>query len=326
MITNLEITNFKSIKNVKLKCNQFNLLIGEPNTGKSNILEVLGLISCWSNGSSKLSNLIRMQNMSNLFYDELIDCDIKIQINDIRLNLVFKDNNFSLVHEESGSFRSFLYNGEYRGGSSNQDERPIIELSKKLKSYKYKELATFKGENLNFLTPPHGNNLFTLVYSNKRYREIMREFIKDFGYQLVLRPQEKTFEIQKQEKDIIISYPYETTSDTLKTIIFYLFAIFSNQNSIIVFEEPEAHAFPYYTKFLAEKIAIDQSNQYFLVTHNPYFLSSIIEKAPKEKINVYVTYLEDFQTKLKLLNKNKLSEILDFELDPFFNIRALYED
>ncbi|MHA1431833.1 MAG: hypothetical protein ACTSRV_15795 [Candidatus Freyarchaeota archaeon] len=52
---------------------------------------------------------------------------------------------------------------------------------------------------------------------------------------------------------------------------------------MLVFEEPEAHAFPYYTKFLAEKIALDTSNQYFISTHNPYFLLSILEKAPKDE-------------------------------------------
>jgi AAA15 family ATPase/GTPase len=45
MIEELEIVNFKSIKNLRLRCKRVNLLIGEPNTGKSNILEALGLLS-----------------------------------------------------------------------------------------------------------------------------------------------------------------------------------------------------------------------------------------------------------------------------------------
>ena len=45
MIKNLEIENFKSIKHLKLDCKPINVFIGEPNTGKSNILETLGVLS-----------------------------------------------------------------------------------------------------------------------------------------------------------------------------------------------------------------------------------------------------------------------------------------
>jgi len=38
-IRNLEIQNFKSIKYLQLDCKQVNIFIGEPNVGKSNILE-----------------------------------------------------------------------------------------------------------------------------------------------------------------------------------------------------------------------------------------------------------------------------------------------
>ena len=34
-------------------------------------------------------------------------------------------------------------------------------------------------------------------------------------------------------------------------------AILSNKDSVLVFEKPESHAFPYYVKYLAEIIALD---------------------------------------------------------------------
>ena len=43
MIQNLEIYNYKSINELRLNCSRLNVLIGEPNTGKSNILEALDL-------------------------------------------------------------------------------------------------------------------------------------------------------------------------------------------------------------------------------------------------------------------------------------------
>ena len=50
MIETLEITNFKSVKRLTLPCKRFNIFIGEPNTGKSNILEALGLLSFVGSG------------------------------------------------------------------------------------------------------------------------------------------------------------------------------------------------------------------------------------------------------------------------------------
>ena len=42
MVKTLEVKNFKSIKHLKLNCKRINIFIGEPNTGKSNILETWG--------------------------------------------------------------------------------------------------------------------------------------------------------------------------------------------------------------------------------------------------------------------------------------------
>ncbi|MBC8229921.1 AAA family ATPase [bacterium] len=45
MIEKLAMKNFKSIKDLEIDCGRVNLFIGEPNTGKSNILEAIGLLS-----------------------------------------------------------------------------------------------------------------------------------------------------------------------------------------------------------------------------------------------------------------------------------------
>ena len=99
----------------------------------------------------------------------------------------------------------------------------------------------------------------------------------------------------------------------------------SNKNSILVFEEPESHSFPYYTKYLGERIAFDETNQYFIATHNPYLLFSILEKAHKDDVSVFITYFEDYQTKVKLLSETELEEIMGMEIDVFFNIERLLE-
>jgi hypothetical protein len=107
-------------------------------------------------------------------------------------------------------------------------------------------------------------------------------------------------------------------------MIFYNVAIDSNENSVLVFEEPEVHAFPSYIKQLGEKIAFDESNQYFIVTHNPYLFLSIVEKTPKDNVNVFATYMKDYQTKVKQANSEQISVLMDY--DPFANLGQIIEE
>jgi AAA15 family ATPase/GTPase len=152
----------------------------------------------------------------------------------------------------------------------------------------------------------------------------MKEFFLKYGLRLVLKPQERLFELQKQTDDLVFSFPYTLTSDTLRRIIFYTVAIASNKDSVLVFEEPESNAFPYYTKYLGERIALDKTNQFFIATHNPYLLSAIIEKSRKEDVQVFITYFKDYETRVKPLTENQLSELM--EADPFFNLDRFIEE
>jgi hypothetical protein len=156
-------------------------------------------------------------------------------------------------------------------------------------------------------------------------RILANDILKKFNLKLVVKPVEKTLEVQKELDWIVISYPYQLISDTLQRIIFYLAAIETNKKSILLFEKPEANAFPFYTKFLAERIALDDSNQYFISTHNPYLLIPLLSKAPIEDIQVFVTYLKDDQTKVKALSNDEKSEILDLDASVFFDIERFLE-
>lgn len=123
---------------------------------------------------------------------------------------------------------------------------------------------------------------------------------------------------------VTVSYPYSLASDTLQRTIFHLCAILSNKNSVIVFEEPESHAFPYYTKYFAETIALDKrGNQYFISTHNPYLLAPVLEKSPKGDVAVFITYFQDYQTKIKPMSLAELEEIM--EIDVFSNLDRFLE-
>ena len=326
MIENLSIKNFKSIKDLQIECKQINLFIGEPNAGKSNILEALGLLSWCNYLSNDLKEYVRFQGTQNLFYDDLLDQKVEIGIDKFNISIKFENDifNFEWVQLQDNEIvtKSSMCTAGYSGNILGSGEG--LKEAEFIKFYRFSRQNQFPDTGSSFLLPPHGFNLFSVVMANKKFRDIMARFFKNFGLNLVLKPQERTFEVQKQVEDVVFSYPYVLTSDTLQTILFHTIAIESNQNSTLVFEEPESHAFPYYTKYLGEKIALDKSNQYFIATHNPYLLLSIIEKAKKDSVNVFVTYFQDYQTKVKCLTEEQLSELMDY--DPFFNLNSFIEE
>ena len=319
MIQNLEIKNFKSIKHLRLDCKRINIFIGEPNTGKSNILETLGLLS--QTGYShygELKDFVRFESMSNLFHDENLEDKIAINFDGNTFQIDFQKGRFTGYYHDN--LQAFDYDYACVGQRFQLEELNLF------KFYKFEVSREFPFNEPDFLLPPDAKNLLAIILARKDLRKLVKQIFDTSGLRVVLKPQERKIEVQKEIEDIIISHPYSLVSDTLQRIIFHLAAIETNKDSVIVFEEPESHAFPYYTKYLAERIALDKNkNQYFIATHNPYILLSILEKAHKDDVAIFITYFEDYQTKVKLLSEKDLTEIMDLGIDIFFNIERFLE-
>lgn len=324
-ISKLRIKNFKSIKDLELNCRRINIFIGEPNTGKSNILEAIGLVSHVCYG--QLAEFVRYETMIDLFYDRNLDDPIIMEFDENTLEIAFKDamfkGEFISKLQPYASRHLLIFNYGYGGGGDNRRGKfqGVMNILEAFKFYRFRSFTAFPEGMSDFLSPPYGRNLLHIVLTRKDLKRVLSDLFKRFGYRIVFKPSEGRIEVQKDLEDIIVSLPYALSSETLQRIAFYLAAIYSNKDSIISFEEPEAHAFPYYTKYLAEKVALDSmKNQYFIATHNPYFLISIIEKTPKDEIATFITYFEDYQTKIKALSGNDIERALAMGSDVFFNI------
>ncbi|PIY18735.1 hypothetical protein COZ13_09040 [Candidatus Desantisbacteria bacterium CG_4_10_14_3_um_filter_40_18] len=331
MVEKLSVKNFKSIKDLEIDCGRINLFIGEPNAGKSNILEAIGLLSWCGGRYTDLKEYIRFHTMQNLFCDNLIDEPIEIKIKgNIETNIEMKFANDEFYLEAMspipimGSIKNTTeFYWDYSGNLlPTKTTSPIPELLF-MKFYRFMRLTEFPNIKTSFLIPPHGNNMFSVVMAHKNLRETVTRFFKDYDLRFVLKPMERVFGFQKQVEDMVFDYPYVLLSDTLQRMIFYAIAMESNKDSTLIFEEPEAHTFPYYTKYLGEKIGFDESNQYFIATHNPYLLLSILEEAKKDSVNVFITYFRDYQTKVKCLSNDEVSELMDY--DPFANLDSFIE-
>jgi hypothetical protein len=313
MITKLSIKNFKSIKELDIDCARVNLFIGEPNTGKSNILEALGLLSWFGFLNDNIGEYVRLQYMYHLFYDYGIEEDIRIAVdseNDEKVEIKFDGDYFTAYSD--GKYAVTL---DKFGNNIKPPDKPA---KSQIKIYKFINQYKYLGNELSFLMPPHGSNMLLLISGHKKLRETVSPFFRELGFKIMIREYDNTWESTKEINESIFGYPSILVSDTLQRMIFYNVAIDSNENSVLVFEEPEVHAFPSYIKQLGEKIAFDESNQYFIVTHNPYLFLSIVEKAPKDDVNVFITYMEDYQTKVKQANDKEISKLMRY--DPFFNL------
>jgi AAA15 family ATPase/GTPase len=324
VITRLGVKHFKSIKKMDLECRRVNVFIGEPNTGKSNILETLGTMSAC--GYGEIEKFVRFETPSNLFYDDVLDEPIKIDVS------ISNPSGGQLVLNLEIKFR----NNQYLFFLNNKDILKIDDYGEILqndysdslafiKSYRYEKRQKLDTQMRDFLHPPDGRNLYFVMLHRGKLKSRASELFKSMGLNLGIKKTEKTIEGVKHIDDIYYSYPYVLLSDTLKRMLFLISALETNEHSTLVFEEPESESFPFYTKELAEFIAMDdRNNQFFISTHNPYFLESVSEKTPTDDLCVNIVFKRDYQTKVRTLTPDEVSEMLDIE--PFFNIENFIDE
>lgn len=321
MIKVLNIERFKSVRALKLNCRRINLFIGEPNVGKSNVLEALGLLSWCASAGKILKEFVRFQLTQQIFYDGLTDDPIRIEYQGEPSGVVtvkFEKERFlfSSNVQQSPQLAQLDFDGR-------QHTSQRLHGGEAFRFYRFRMLEKFDSGDPGALIPPDGRNLFSVVYGSKAMREWLVELYRSYGLAVVMKPHEKAFELQKHQDGVVTAYPYVMSSDTLQRMLFYHAAMVSNKNAVLIFEEPEAHAFPYYTKHLGETIALGDTNQYFIATHNPYLLSAIVEKAPKTDVAVFATYYRNFETQAKLLTDEELGRLL--EADPFLGLELLLD-
>ena len=160
----------------------------------------------------------------------------------------------------------------------------------------------------------------TLIQSNPELRDIFKDLLEPYGLKLMIRPEFNIVEVYKEVSGSAISFSLKTIADTFLNILQLISALKSNEKSILVFEEPETHLFPFYSTYLARIITLDKSqNQFFISTHNPYFLSSLVEKTPKEDLRIIIVYYEDDKTKIHSMTQEEIEKVQDWD-NIFFNL------
>ena len=362
-ITTLRIQNFKSIKDVTMTPRRVNIIIGEPNVGKSNILEAMSLLGGMFFDEKKfMDGQIRYESIRNLFYDNDWSQEITVTGEGVgatrlrkrgeQVEVAFGDGRMRTKQENllSGQIhfeldraskemlqedkhpivnyedRNHLYELISKDGTGQNLELSAPQPAIIVKKYVFQKLiAHGNSYNNSFLRPSSGDNLLEVIRTApSAFKKEVGRFFTPFGLNLALRPEE--LEVQKNEEGVITAIPYSLVADTLQRLIFYLTAIESNINSVLLFEEPEAHSFPSYIMHLAQSIVESRSNQFFIVTHSPYLLTEVLEEMLtddelKPELAIFAAYYEDYQTKVHQLTDEEMVAARADGLDFFLNLR-----
>ncbi len=329
-ISKLTIENFKSVEKLSIAPTRVNVFIGAPNAGKTNILEALSLVSIGF--PSHYKDSVRFEETADLFTDLEVSKKIKVEtdllsatINLAKLPSSLFELSFFQNATDNAPFS--VYNMNYNGELSNVNHNKTIAIpTTRILRYIFKPAKGSSPSSFQpFLNPPFGENIPNLLKTNTALRKSVADVFKDFGLKQFLAKNENTIMIVREEDDTLILFKYPIISNTVQRVVFMLSAIQSNTDCVLLFDEPEANIYPFYSQTIANHIANNKKNQFFMTSHSAYLISKLIDETPPEELSIFYTEMKDFRTVARKLSASEVERFASMGEDAMLNLTNIAE-
>ncbi len=345
--------------------------MGEPNSGKSNILDAIGFLSAPGHDPSHFSELARVKRFSEIYRFKEVEKPVVIATNlggvvgvyreflpfsfvegSEAIAFVGRDMVNTVVDGLKSAFESMrgIKDEDRVIGRINANLLDMRLIAKvytfvdernnyfrqfphfdSFRKYVFDE-SIFNGGGtsvlpVDYLYPPKGENLLDVIEMYSQIVELVVPVFSQMGFSVVVDYDERKLKIARfGPGNAVVLLPFYMVADTIQRLLFYYSVIISNRDAVIVLEEPEAHLFPFYIDSLAFEMLSSESNQFFISTHNPYFIKALIREAKDlGDVAIFVTYFEDYETRIRKLSEEELREIFEEGIDILPNLeRYIY--
>ena len=321
MIKKLKVKNYKSLKDVELELDKFNVLIGPNASGKSNLLDCLAFISEIAQGTVDGSLTGRGGYERVVFSGEKENVGLSIDFTRDNETAQFSisisdkgidEERFSIgdvveIDRHLTDIKKRLVTGEYEKVSAGTWIAAILDHSPKNKEY----LSSWRSYNFitsemrrkyparkKLILDKNGGNLAQVLLSlhNElpktfdKIEDMLEQAIPQIDELLTPLTDDGLSYVSIKEKGFDSPFDYFQVSDGTLRLLAYITAIASEEAKLICFEEPENFIHPRLFELLVE-ILKRSDKQIILSTHSPYLVDwvepedvIIVEKKGQETV------------------------------------------
>jgi hypothetical protein len=353
MIKELQIRNYKSVRAADLSCKRVNVFIGPPCSGKSNILQAIALLNVFGDRNcmyddEELNWMLEISCWADVFWGGLREyrylgktefpTKYPVSIRALRKSgetvTVKVDNAIEIrpaIEEDIGAEEEEYHRVECSGSTvayvvpfsfayellSRTDLRRFAFYRFRLRRHDDPVPVFIPVEEGVFLAPPFGYNLGLILNRD----EALRQRIEAYTYKLELEKQIWSGENNKVffKCGRIGGIAFHSLPETLQRFIFYLTATYHNMEMVVAIDDLDP-IYPSFSQCIADAIATNRSNQYFISTHDPFFLIYLLTEVPTKELNVFWTELDGGETKVCVLTEELEEEILVKDWYAFFKL------
>ena len=270
------------------------------------------------NTSNKsLKSFVRIENSADLFYNGISTSPIEVLADGMSLTIGRNANNGLTVNISTNSDESKY---SFTAALTLSTKKEPVALPP-IVGYFFPKQFVSESSNCGFLLPPSGANLMATVANMPNLKEELAELFHAYGLKMVFDSGAQQIKAMRENGLDMFLVPFSALADSLQRLIFYKTAIAGNNGRVICFEEPEAHTFPPYISNVVNDIISDKRNQYFITTHSPYVINSLIESSGDD-LAVFVVDLNHNETFIRRLTDNQLQQVYDNGIDLFYNLEA----